>query len=1145
MENALVSLVLRELYDLAKDELRLLTDVEKELEQLFRTFTAIQAVLEDAERQQVTKKGVRDWLGKLKEVAYEVEDILDEWRTDTFRSQRDKVDIHIHKKVRPYLLFPCICFKKVESRHDTGHKIREITERLNKISIEKSAFNFNEGNTWEGKSSSDREQRQTGSLIDKTKIFVRDQDKESIVNELVCANGQEEKPFSIVSIVGMGGLGKTTLAKLVCNDERVIKHFKKIIWVYVSDRFDLNPIAKKIILSMSGSSCENLDFDTLQHSLHEVVGKMQFLLVLDDVWNENHSEWEKLKVPLNGAAQGSRIVVTTRSRKVAEVMEATHIHNLGILPDLDCWKLFTYEAFKGREEEKCQELTEVGMEIVDKCKGVPLAVVTVGSLLRHEKKTLDWKFILESEIWEWKTSKDEGMLPALLLSYYKLPLHLKPCFLFCSVFPKDHDIKKDELVKLWMAHGIIKSERAETEEIGEKYFDDLLTRSLFQDAQEDDSGNIIQCKMHDLVHDLAKFVTNSDYCIKEIGNLNLCSDSSHHLSLLVNYDASIIPSLMCKRLRTLLLFGPSRIKEVHDSLFNHLRFLRALDLSRTSIEKLPSSIGKLKHLRYLSLCGAQIVELPEFISELCNLQTLKLNDCGRLCILPSGISKMIKLRHLEIELTHDLTFFPNGLGKLTSLRTLCKFLVGDGNKGCKIGELKNLNLLRGNLEIQNLERVMTLNEATEAELDKKCYLHSLSLHCEYKMDEKWIMLGNDEMERMESVFEGLRPPHFYLRQLQILNYAGSKFPSWLEDSVFSSLVDVELKDCKKCKLLPGLGKLHALKYLKIYGADDVRAVGSEFYGNGDDRVKGNVFPRLEQLYFHSMLNWEEWRLTEECGQVMPSLSQLSIFNCHKLKALPSYLPNSLRKVVIGTCGEVIWMPCNPLPILEDLSLRGNVGGIFSKPIPCLFALKTLEILETFHESLPSDGWGLLESLHTLNICRCSALTSLPDGLGQLKALQTLVISQCSQLTSLPEGLGQLEALQTIRINYCYGLTSLLNGLGQFKALRNLYISTCTKLRSLSDGLVQLEALETVNVSTCTELRSLFDELEQLKSLRSLNIFYCSELRQLPKLQHLTILEELKMAGSPLVTEQFDKEKREDWGNISHIPCIEIDHQRIQ
>ncbi|RWR86307.1 putative Nbs-lrr resistance protein [Cinnamomum micranthum f. kanehirae] len=531
MENAPVSIVLKELYDLAKDE-----------------------------RQQVTKKAVRDWLAKLKEVAYEVEDILDEWRTDAFRSQRDKDDIHFGKKVHPYLLFPCICFKKVESRHDTGHKIREITERLNKIPIEKSAFNFNEGNTWEGKSSSDIEQRQTGSLIDKTKIFVRDQDKESIVNELVCANGQE-KPFSIVSIVGMGGLGKTTLTKLVCNDERVIKHFKKIIWVYVSDRFDLNQIAKKIILSMSGSSCENLDFDTLQHSLHEVVGKMQFLLVLDDVWNENHSEWEKLKVPLNGAAQGSRIVVTTRSRKVAEVMEATHIHNLGILSNLDCWKLFTYEAFKGREEEKYQELTEVGMEIVHKCKGVPLAVVTVGSLLRHEKKKLDWKFILESEIWEWKTPKDEGMLPSLLLSYYKLPLHLKPCFLFCSVFPKDHNIKKDELVKLWMAHGIIKSERAEIEEIGEKYFDDLLTRSLFQDAQEDDSGNIIQCKMHDLVHNLAKFVTSSAYCIKEIGNSNLCSDSSHHLSLLVNYDASIIPSLMCKRLRTLLLFGPSRIKE--------------------------------------------------------------------------------------------------------------------------------------------------------------------------------------------------------------------------------------------------------------------------------------------------------------------------------------------------------------------------------------------------------------------------------------------------------------------------------------------------------------------------------------------------------------------------------------------------------
>ncbi|XXG50864.1 hypothetical protein AAC387_Pa02g4770 [Persea americana] len=560
------------------------------------------------------------------------------------------------------------------------------------------------------------------------------------------------------------------------------------------------------------------------------------------------------------------------------------------------------------------------------------------------------------------------------------------------------------------------------------------------------------------------------------------------------------------------------------------------------------------------------MELPEFVTDLYNLLTLRLNKCTRLCMLPIGMSKMVKLRHLEIEST-DLTFLPNGLGRLSSLRTLSKFPVGDENGGCKIEELKNLNLLRGKLKLQNLERVMNGNEAMEAELDKKSGLHGLSLECESRRDEvseilgddveermesvfeglrspgrdqQWGMVGDDEIERMKSVFEGLRPPHSDLRKLKILNYVGSKFPTWLEDSKFPSLVKVVLKDCCKCRVLPGLGKLHSLKYLEICGADEVKVVGGEFYGKGDDRVKGRVFPRLKNLFFDAMSNWEEWKLTKEYGEVMPSLSLLSISNCHKLKALPNCLPNSLRKVVIDNCDRVIWVPDKPLPLLEDLSLVGDLSGILSMPLPFLPALKTLEIKETSN-SLSDYGWEVLESLHTISIYDCPRL-ELPDDLGKLKALQTLNIYKCSQLTFLPFELGQLESLHTIWINECNGLMSLLHGPGQFKALRNLEISYCTELWSLSDELVRPEALETIDIYYCSELTSLFGGFEQLTSLRSLKICYCPELRHLPKLQHLISLEELKIMECPLVTELL--EKGEDCYNMSHIPCIEIDGRKI-
>eukprot|EP00268_Persea_americana_P040913 TRINITY_DN40726_c1_g2_i1.p1 TRINITY_DN40726_c1_g2~~TRINITY_DN40726_c1_g2_i1.p1 ORF type:complete len:224 (+),score=27.29 TRINITY_DN40726_c1_g2_i1:123-794(+) len=223
-----------------------------------------------------------------------------------------------------------------------------------------------------------------------------------------------------------------------------------------------------------------------------------------------------------------------------------------------------------------------------------------------------------------------------------------------------------------MAHGIITSENAKKsciEEIGEMCFDDFFMLSLFEAVKKDDDGNVVCCKMRGLVYELANFVALGDYHNIEVGNPELLSVNSQHLTLLVNDDVSSIPSPLCQTggLHTLLLLGESRIEKIPDSLFDVFRFLRAPDLSGTSIEHLSGLIKDLTHLRYLSLCRSKIVELPDSVTELYNLQTLKLNGCQRLCRLPSGMFKMVKLRHLEIELTWDLTFLPNGLGSLTSL----------------------------------------------------------------------------------------------------------------------------------------------------------------------------------------------------------------------------------------------------------------------------------------------------------------------------------------------------------------------------------------------------------------------------------------------------------------------------------------------
>ncbi|XP_058106807.1 putative disease resistance RPP13-like protein 1 [Magnolia sinica] len=292
---------------------------------------------------------------------------------------------------------------------------------------------------------------------------------------------------------------------------------------------------------------------------------------------------------------------------------------------------------------------------------------------------------------------------------------------------------------------------------------------------------------------------------------------------------------------------------------------------------------------------------------------------------------MNSLRHLEIEGTYMLKYLPQGIGRLTGLRTLTD----------------------------------SRDESREAELDKKQHLRALTLE-----------FGNDgRLDDDEDVLEILKP-HTNLKEFIIWSYKGSKLPKWIEDLVFSNLVKVELMGCEGCKQLPGLGKLPSLKYLNIYSLAEVRKVGGEFSGDANNDGSGVVsFPKLETLIFKDMPNWEEWELREGDGQVMPSLVELSVKWCPKLKALPHNLPPELlQRLSLGLSND--WMSSEaPLPIFPNLN--------------------HLEI------------WGNDE------------LTSLPGGwLGQLKALQTLEIYNCNRMESLPEELQHLTKLQQLNIRSC-------------------------------------------------------------------------------------------------------------------------------
>ncbi|CAD5188250.1 unnamed protein product [Musa acuminata subsp. malaccensis] len=325
-------------------------------------------------------------------------------------------------------------------RHKMVHRIKDARARLDEIADERNRFNLNEGSVSHGAN-----ERETCSAVVESEVYGRDNDKEKVINFLLEVDN--EKDLSILPIVGLGGIGKTTLAQLVYNDERVMAQFDGRFWVYVSENFSIIEIIRSIVRSPRNYS----DLQALKLQLQALLSWKRYLLVLDDVWNENEMIWEDLKVLLRCGKQGSKIITTTRSETVARIMGTVTLHKMPMLSFEHCWLLFEQRAFRLVREEEKPRFVEIGKQIVEKCGGLPLAAKTIGSLMGSKKKEVDqWLAISESELW--RLPEDEnGVLPALMLSYNHLPSYLKSCFAYCSIFPKDYEIERKNLIQLWNA----------------------------------------------------------------------------------------------------------------------------------------------------------------------------------------------------------------------------------------------------------------------------------------------------------------------------------------------------------------------------------------------------------------------------------------------------------------------------------------------------------------------------------------------------------------------------------------------------------------------------------------------------------------------------------------------------------------------
>ena len=1100
---------------------------ESLMEEMETTLLALDVVLDDAEEKQILQPKIKQWLDRLKDAIFDAEDLLNEISYDALRCKVEKKqDGNITDQFQNLLSTKNSNGERNSEMEKICKKLQTFVQQSNILGLQR---------TVRGRAS---RRTPSSSVVNESVMVGRNEDKDRLLDVLVSDCGTSRyNNLGVVAILGMGGVGKTTLAQLVYNNEKVEQHFDLKAWVCVSEDFDVVRIAKSLLesvvrntTSVNSNVWGSNNLDILQVELMKHLKNRRFLFVLDDIWNDNYLDWDQLITPLINGENVSKVIITTREEKVAEVACTFPIHKLEPLSDEDCWSLLSKHAFGGEDflRGKYPNLEDIGRKIARKCGGLPVAAKALGGLMHSKVVEKEWTAILNSDIWN---LKNDTILPALHLSYQYRPSHLKRCFAYCSIFPKDYPLDRKKLVWMWMAEGFLDYSKGDkmAEEVGDDYFSELLSRSLIQQSNDDAHGE--KFFMHDLVNDLATFISGKSCCRLECDNI---SKNVRHLSYNQEYYDNFMKFKNLYNFKFLRSFLPTSLHRAHnylsikviDDLIPSLKRLRMLTLSDYgNITMLPDSIGNLVQLQYLDLSFTRIKSLPDTTCNLYNLQTLILCGCCDLTKLPMNMVNLINLRHLDISGT-AIKELPIGIGELENLQTLTVFVVGKGQIGLGIKELKKFPHLQGKLTIKNLHNVIDAKEAHDANLKSKEQIEELEL--------LWGKQSEDSL-KVKVVLDMLQPPK-YLKSLKIDLYGGTNFPSWLGNSLFANMVSLCISNCEYCVTLPPLGQLPFLKDLEIYGLKILETIGPEFYfvkrGEGSNSPF-QPFPSLEHMKLHNMPNWKEWFPFEGNNFSFPRLRTLKLRGCPELRRhLPSHL-SSIEEIEIEGCGNLLTTPptLHWLSSIKKMKLAYYLGfddhaesvqqtlleldspcllqsiniiclSLFSWPkmimnSTCLTQLELYEIQSPV--AFPVDG--LPTSLRSLIIFRCEKFAFMPPEMwSNYTSLEGLYLqSSCCALTSFP--LDGFPALQRLDISDCKSLDSIFI----------LESPPCRPSSLLSLSIVSHNSIESlkfnVRMDTLTALEELFLQCSKLS--------FCAEVCLPPKLQKIDIVSYIT---TPPVTE---------------------------
>ncbi|KAL8052223.1 hypothetical protein ABFX02_06G199000 [Erythranthe guttata] len=852
MAEASIFSAVKSLGVLVVEKAGFLQGVEEQVKWLKRELKRMQCYLKDAAEKQAQNESIRQWISDIREVAQDADDVIETFilKFDTPRSSEWSLERLIYIPKHLYHL------------NVVGKEIDSIKAKLE--DIERSRVRYGIQNLGEMTESSRRSE--VGEVEWRRRLYPWQKDEHvvglerdmKLLLENAILDGREGR--AVATVVGMGGIGKSTLAKKVYNHSGVAKQFDIRAWVVVSSDFRPRDIIKELMLQLLEpkenklklvETMEKLPLPSVQQMLHERLCGKRYFIVLDDLWENKH--WESLASFFPVEGQGSRLLLTSRDRNITK--HARYIHEMKLLDLDESWELLMKKAFIDNDKGQCpKDLYDIGREILRKCDGLPLAISVVGGLLvdRSPSKS-KWENVLK-EINSHLETRESGVSEILELSYRNLSPELKSCFLCLGFFKEDATIRTKRLIHVWVANGLIQQGVEKTiEQIGRSYLDQLINRNMVQIMDVGKDESVKNCYIHDLLRELSirKAKEEISFEIRREDGNSQSLDKPRHCAVYCSTEAFTYSAGKNKYLRSLFFHGSRGFIDVTPSYWKSFELLKILDFEDFKLEKLPYTVGELTGLRYLGLRNTKISELPRSLGRLTKLEVLDV--AKNYTNVPNVIWEMDTLRHLYMHHGRRFMGGPLRIDTLKNLHTL-SYIRTDNFVHEHLTQLASLRILGIALYPSNF-KFSTLCSSLKNLVCLKVfgeYINSISMN----------VLGT-------------------MCNLTKLKLRGQliTLPDFPPNLSYLTLVLASLPHDP----MPVLGKLPKLLGLKLVLA----------YKGQIMEVSEKGFPKLKVLILRHMQDLETIQVGKGGG--MPELKRLEIYNC---SSLVKKLPEKLRLITI-------------------------------------------------------------------------------------------------------------------------------------------------------------------------------------------------------------------------------------------------------